>query len=85
MITWTLTSPIPGAFTGDTTITGVILKSVYLDFVAQVANVVLQSIGGPSGGVLTWELAITVPPSEAATLLGQLKTAVSAALGVSFQ
>ncbi len=84
-ITWTLTTPVPGAFTGDTSITGVTLRSVNLDFVNNIANVVVQSIGGPSGGVLTWGLAIAIPSGEAATLLGQLKTAVATTIGTSFQ
>lgn len=84
-ITWTLTTPVPGAFTGDTSITGVTLRSVNLDFVNNIANVVVQSIGGPSGGVLTWALAIAIPSGEAATLLGQLKTAVATTIGTSFQ
>ena len=85
MIQWTLVTPTSAIFTGDTPVTGVTLRSVYLDFVAQTATAVVTSIGGPSGGVLTWQLVIAIPSAEATTLLGQLKTAVAAALGTSFQ
>jgi hypothetical protein len=85
MIQWLLTTPVDGAFTGDTPITGCTLQSCRLDFVAQTATAVVTSIGGPSGGVLTWQLVIAIPSAEATTLQGQLKTAVAAALGTSFQ
>ena len=91
MIQWTLVTPVTGAFTGDTPITGVTLRSCYLDFVAQTATVVLtssityDSVGGPSGGPMTWPLVIAIPSAEATTLLGQLKSAVASALGTTFQ
>lgn len=85
MIQWLLVTPVSGAFAGDTPITGVTLRSCYLDFVAQTATVVLTSIGGPSGGPMTWPLVIAIPSAEAATLLGQLKSAVASALGTTFQ
>ena len=85
MIQWLLVTPVTGAFTGDTPITGVTLRSCYLDFVAQTATVVLTSIGGPSGGPMTWPLVIAIPSAEATTLLGQLKSAVATALGTTFQ